>query len=151
MTVQVPISTGPTRYLFEKARIAWRENGGVVNGFDPEYDNLVKVCRTYRLKISEVVPLLLPGVEAYFAYCERRKADKVFCESPSSFTVFTNNRRWLREYPQTSKPKRTKCGKCGKLSTHSICVYYKDGARNSYRCDNCPDPEPDWRKRAKSK
>ena len=89
---------------FEEARVAWRVGGGVVNGYGPEYDNLVKVCKRYKMKISEVVPLLLSAVESYFAFCKQRKADNVFCEPPSSFTVYTNNRRWLREYP-TSKYK----------------------------------------------
>ena len=92
----------PPKYQFEEARVEWRKNGGVVNGNGPEYDNLVKVCKKHRLTINDVIPLLLPAVKAYFAWCKQRKAAGTFCESPSSFTVFTNNRRWLREYPPPS-------------------------------------------------
>lgn len=89
-------------FLFEEARVEWRKSGGVVNGNGPEYDNLVKVCKKHCLKINDVIPLLLPAVKAYFAWCRQRKANNTFCESPCSFTVFTNQRRWLREYPPPS-------------------------------------------------
>ncbi len=101
--------------LFEQARVAWRVNGGIVNGHDPEYKNLVKVCKAEKLDIDLVIPLLLSAVESYFAYCRHRKTDGVFCEPPSSFTVYINNQRWMREYPtsQTNKPKQRKCFHCG--------------------------------------
>ena len=123
------------KLLFEKARVAWRENGGVVNGFDPEYENLVKVCKKYRLKIAEVIPLLLPAIETYFAFCNQRKADKVFCEPPSSFTVFTNNRRWLREYPHKNKPQPKRCRFCDSLNV-AITV---DGKGSRCGADDCRD------------
>ena len=106
--------TVPIKYAFEKARIAWRENGGIVSGCDVEYKNLQKVCKAKRLKIDEVIPLLLSAVQSYFVYCKQRKADNVFCESPSSFTVYINQQRWTREYPvsRTNKPKPNRCVIC---------------------------------------
>ena len=103
------------KHLFEKARIAWRDNGGIVAGYDVEYKNLVKVCKAEKLKIDKVIPLLVSAVESYFVYCKQRKGDSVFCESPSSFTVYINQQRWTREYPaaQTNKPKPRRCFHCG--------------------------------------
>ena len=56
--------------------------------------------------------------------------------------------RWLRAgfyeavlENQTIKPKRKKCGICGKPSTLSAIAYFDDGAARVFRCDVCKFPE----------
>ena len=138
--------------LFEKARKLYP---GTVRGIDPEWVNFVKESRSRDWKlcgwtIDSVTPLLKPAIEAQIAHRDILIRKKEFCPPWKHFKTWINNAWWTVEIPQTDKPKRTKC-KCGKPSTHSIFVYFKDGARSVHRCDDCPDPEPDWRKRESNK
>lgn len=81
---------------FDIARKAWP---GIRASLDVEWDNLRKVCKVHKLNGSKVVPLLIPSIERYVAYCNQRKVRGDFVESPCSFTVYINQRRWTREYP----------------------------------------------------
>ena len=139
------------RHDFEQARVLYREAGGTVRGFGKEWLNFIKESksRDWRLlgwTTDNVCPLLKPAIETQIAKREKLKRDG-FCPPWKNFKTWINGGWWTEEVPQTGKPKITKCGKCGKPSTHSIFVYFEDGARNVYRCDACPDPEPDWKKR----
>ena len=82
---------------FDKARKAWP---GIKASLDVEWDNLWKVCKAHKLNGSKVVPQLMPSIERYLTYCSQRKIMGDFIESPCSFTVYINQRRWTREYPK---------------------------------------------------
>ncbi len=126
------------KHDFEQARKLYP---GRKRGFGQEWENFRK---KYGMKMTAICPLLKPAIEAQIAY---RATTKDWCPQWKHFATWINGGWWTEEVPQTDKPKTMKCGKCGKPTTHSIFVYFEDGARNVYRCDACPDPEPDWKKR----
>ncbi len=128
------------KYLFEKARKLYP---GRKRGFEYEWENFRK---KYGMKITAICPLLTPAIEAQIARREVCKANKEWCPQWKNFATWINGGWWTEVIPQDGKPKRVKCT-CGEPATRSIFVYYPDGAKTSYRCDKCPDPEPDWRKR----
>ena len=128
------------KYQFEEARKLYP---GRKRGFQPEWDDFVK---KHKRRLDIICPLLKPAIEKQIEY---RATTKEWCPPWKNFKTWLYGSWWTEEVPQTGKPKRIHCGICGKPSTHSILVYYEDGARNAYRCDECPDPEPDWRKRRK--
>lgn len=128
------------KYQFEEARKLYP---GKKRGFEFEWKNFEK---KYRSKITDICPLLKPAIEAQIARREAVAQSGGWNPEWKNFPTWINGGWWTEIEPQTNKPKRTKCS-CGKLSTHGIFVYFKDGARMIPRCDDCPDPEPDWRKR----
>ena len=125
------------KYQFEEARKLYP---GRVRGFQPEWDDFEK---KHGRRVDEICPLLAPAIEKQIAY---RETTKDWCPKWKNFKTWLYGSWWTEEVPQTDKPKRTKC-RCGKPATHSIIVYFEDGASSVPRCDDCPDPEPDWRKR----
>lgn len=128
------------KYLFEEARKLYP---GKKRGFQYEWDNFQK---KHKKKADDIASLLKPAIEAQIAYREDCAKRNEWCAPWKNFQTWINGGWWTEEVPQNGKQKKEKC-RCGKSSTHSLIVYFKDGARTVYRCDNCPDPEPDWRKR----
>lgn len=126
------------KFLFEEARKLYP---GRKRGLQPEWDDFVK---KHKKRIDTICPKLKPAIEKQIAY---RATTKEWCPQWKNFKTWLRGSWWTEVIPQTNKPKPTKCGACGKPSTHGLIVSFEDGSRTIFRCDDCPDPEPDWRKR----
>ena len=126
------------KYHFEEARKLYREAGGTVRGFQPEWSNFEK---KYKRRLNEICPLLKPAIQAQIAHKEALKGKGEFVPPWKHFKTWINGEWWTEEVPQDGKPKKKKCGLCGKPSTRSKIVYYSDGAANAFRCDDCKFPE----------
>ena len=113
---------------FDKARKAWP---GVKASLDVEWDNLSTVCKHYKLSRAFVIPQLMPSIERYSAYCKQREITSQFVESPCSFTVYINQRRWTREYPAARVYANPPCKFCGKPS---IATYLNNPHCQSGKC-----------------
>lgn len=126
------------KYQFEEARKLYREAGGTVRGFQPEWDDFEK---KYKRRLNEICPLLKPAIQAQIDHRAVLRAKGEFVPAWKNFKTWLYGSWWTEEVPQTGKPKRKKCGMCGKPSTQSKIVYVKDGAGMAYRCDDCEFPE----------
>ena len=137
------------KITFEEARQLYSTRGK--RGLEPEWATFLKRSKSREWKLAgwtveNVVPLLKPAIEAQTAYRDGCAGRGEWCPPWKNFQTWINGGWWTEEVPQDGKPKRKKC-KCGQRSTHSLIVYFEGGARTDYICNDCPDPEPDWRKR----
>lgn len=132
----------PNKYAFEEARKLYREAGGTVRGFGPEWVNFIKESKSRDWKlcgwtIDNVVPLLKPAIEAQIAHRDELSRKKEFVSPWKHFKTWINGGWWTEEVAQTDKPKRKKCGLCGKPATKSEIRYFDDGAKAVLRCNDC--------------
>ena len=95
------------KYLFEKARKLYREAGGRVRGFQPEWDDFVK---KHGKRINDICPLLTPAIEKQIAY---RDKTKDWCAQWKNFKTWLYGSWWTEEIPQTDTPKPRRCFHCG--------------------------------------
>ena len=98
---------------FEIARKAWP---GDKNGIDPEWATFLKVCKKHKLEPAKTVPLLLPAIVRYKAYCSARRDRSEWVETCAHFQTWLNDRRWLKEHPTTRVYSNPPCRYCGKPS-----------------------------------
>ena len=106
------------RYDFERARKLYRDAGGTVRGFDPEWLNFIKESKTRNWKlcgwtIDNVCPLLNPAVEAQIAHRAALKNRGEFVPPWKHFKTWINTAWWTEERAQTNKPKPVRCFHCG--------------------------------------
>lgn len=123
------------KYQFEEAR---RLYPGTKRGNGPEWDNFEK---KFKRRLNEVCPLLKPAIEAQIAHRAALRLKGEFMPPWKHFKTWINGAWWTEEIPQCGKPKRKKCGQCGKPSTRSKIVYFSDGAKTVFRCDDDDFPE----------
>ncbi len=97
---------GMNKYSFEEARKLYREAGGTVRGFQPEWDDFVKKHRT---RIDEICPLLGPAIEKQIAY---RETTEKWCPQWKNFKTWLYGSWWTEDKPQTNKPKQRRCFNC---------------------------------------
>ena len=95
------------KHLFEKARKLYREAGGRVRGFQPEWDDFVK---RHGRRINDICPLLTPAIEKQIAY---RNRTKDWCPQWKNFKTWLYGSWWTEEIPQTDMPKPRRCFHCG--------------------------------------
>lgn len=112
------------KYQFEEARKLYREAGGTVRGFGPEWINFVKESKSRDWKlcgwtIENVVPLLKPAIEAQIAHRDELTRKKAFVSPWKHFKTWINTAWWTEEVPQTNKPKVRKCFHCRALDVVS--------------------------------
>ncbi len=102
------------KYLFEKARKLYREAGGRVRGFQPEWDDFV---RKHGRRINDICPLLTPAIEKQIAYRDRTKD---WCPQWKNFKTWLYGSWWTEEIPQTDKPKPNRCRICSNTDVTSM-------------------------------
>lgn len=123
------------KYQFEEARKLYP---GTKRGNAPEWANFEK---KYKKRLNEICPLLKPAIEAQIAHRAALERKGQFVPPWKHFRTWINGEWWTEEVPQDGKPKRKKCGLCGKPCTRSKIVYFSDGAKTVYRCDADDFPE----------
>ena len=103
-----------SKHDFEKARKLYREAGGTVRGFQPEWDDFVK---KHKRQIDKICPLLNPAIVKQIAY---RETTKEWCPPWKNFKTWLYGSWWTEEVPQTRKPKPNRCVICDNTDvTHS--------------------------------
>ena len=100
--------------LFEKARKLYREAGGRVRGFQPEWDDFVK---RHGRRINDICPLLTPAIEKQIAY---RNRTKDWCPQWKNFKTWLYGSWWTEGVPQTNSPKPNRCVICSKTDVSSM-------------------------------
>ena len=100
-------ATVPNKFYFEESRKLYREAGGRVRGFRPEWDDFVK---KHGKRVNGICPLLKPAIEKQIAY---RDSTKEWCPPWKNFKTWLYGSWWTEEMPQTNKPKPRKCCICG--------------------------------------
>ena len=112
---------------FEKARLAYP---GVKRGAETEYENYVKKLKKWRLKESEVTPLLLPAIEFQI----KAREGKNWNPGWKHFSTWINN-RWWEAVSDTGKKAPTKCHFCG--GEWSGTFFYKPINKEVRSCYPC--------------
>ncbi len=112
------------KYLFEEARKLYREAGGTVRGFGPEWINFVKESKSKDWRecgwtIDSVAPLLKPAIQAQIAHRAALKSKNEFGPPWKHFKTWINGQWWTEEIPQTNKPKVLRCVICSKTDVTS--------------------------------
>ena len=90
---------------FEKARLAYP---GIKRGADVEYENYIKKLKKFKLKESDITPLLLPAIE----FQTKERQGQNWSASWKHFSTWINN-RWWEAISDTGKKKATVCYGCG--------------------------------------
>ena len=102
------------KHLFEEARKLYREAGGTVRGFQPEWDDFVK---KHKRRIDDICPLLTPAIEKQSA-CRNNTKD--WCAPWKNFKTWLYGSWWTEEIPQTNRPKPNRCRICSNTDVTSM-------------------------------
>lgn len=128
------MTAAPPKYLFEEARKLYPKKSGK-RGFDKEWKDFTKITE-YKGKYDEIMPLLKPAILRQIAYREDCARKSEWCRPWKDFCRWMKGGWWTEDTPQVNGPKKKKCGLCGKPSTRSKIVYFGDGAKTVFRCDD---------------